>query len=102
MKKKMLLYLLAVGLIGTAQAEVIATLPNRAGGKIVFTDEVCHQNNKTYPNLRRSYMYTDTGETLGGCFVIDGETLWTVWEGGHERRYPISELTMVKRRGSNL
>lgn len=87
-------------LLSSAQAGAIASMPNRAGGKIVLTDEVCKHNGKTYTNLKRAYNYSTEGYTTEGCFVIEDETVVVVWldnSSEPKMRYPIENFTLIKR-----
>jgi hypothetical protein len=88
------------------RAETIATLPNKAGGKIVITDEPCVINGKSYKNLNRVYNYGSSGYSTEGCWTIEGETVVVVWEDDDKvRRYPIENFTMnsnySKKKGNN-
>lgn len=94
--KKMLLYLLAFGLIGTAQADVIGFIGNKGGGRIAFTDEACNFKGKNYPNLRKVYAYSSDGVALDGCYAIENETAVVIWEDGEKRRYMISNIQLVR------
>ena len=102
---KKLLVLLAL-LPSLAFAEVIATLPNQAGGKIVLTDEACVHDGKTYPNLSRAYNYGTDGQSNNGCWYVDSETVTVIWilmnGRSREARYPIENFTLRKRSGRNL
>jgi hypothetical protein len=91
-----LLKTLIVGtMISTAipsYAAVIASMPNQAGGKIVLTDEACIHRGKNYPNLYKSYFYTNSGLSGDGCWTIEdgSETITVIWlDTGDTKRYPI-------------
>ena len=71
--KKILAVMMFVPML--AQAGAIASMPNRAGGKIVLTDEACVHKGKTYEGLARAYNYTTEGYTTEGCFVVEDETV---------------------------
>ena len=96
--------LIALALLPTvAFAEVIATMPNQAGGKIVLTDEECSHAGKNYPTLRKSYFYTPEGTTGDGCWRLDDETVIVVWiDSNTTRRYPVTSFEIRKRSGRNL
>ena len=89
-----------------AQAGAIATMPNRAGGKIVLTDEVCKHNGKVYDNLKRAYNYSTQGYTTEGCFVIEDETVVVIWldnSSEPKMRYPAENFTIINRkRGTQI
>jgi uncharacterized protein YxeA len=97
--KKILAILLFVPIL--AQAATIATMPNRAGGKIVLTDEVCKHNNKVYDNLKRAYNYGTQGYTTEGCFVVEDETVVIIWldnSAEPKMRYPAENFTIINRK----
>jgi hypothetical protein len=86
-----------------AQAVAIATMPNRAGGKIVLTDEPCVHKGKTYDGLNRAYNYSTEGYTTEGCFVVEDETVVVIWNDGSansKMRYPAENFTIIKRKGT--
>jgi hypothetical protein len=86
-----------------AQAAAIAEMPNRAGGKIVLTDEVCKHEGKTYDSLARAYNYSAEGYTTEGCFAIEDETVVVIWKDGSANprmRYPAENFTIIKRKGT--
>ena len=99
--KKLLIALLFLPI--TASAEVIASMPNQAGGKIVLTTEQCKHKGKVYESLRKSYFYTTEGLTGDGCWYLDDETVVVVWiDSNTTRRYPAENFNIRKRSGSNL
>jgi hypothetical protein len=84
----------------SAKAGAIASMPNRAGGKIVLTDEVCKHKGKVYDSLKRAYNYSTEGYTTEGCFAIEDETVVVIWDDGTPNgrmRYPIENFTLIKR-----
>ena len=94
---KILVVLLLMLGVTTAQAEAIAQSPNEGGGFIVLTNQVCKVNNKTFPELRRVYSFTQSGLTQEGCYGIEDETVVVVWESGNKRRYAASGFTLINR-----
>lgn len=99
--KKLLAVLLCVPML--AQAGAIASMPNRAGGKIVLTDEACVHKGKTYEGLARAYNYSTEGYTTEGCFAIEDETVVVIWNDGSansKMRYPAENFTIIKRKGT--
>jgi len=99
--KKLLAALLFVPML--AQAAAIATMPNRAGGKIVLTDEACVHQGKKYDGLARAYNYSTEGYTTEGCFIIEDETVVVIWNDGSansKMRYPAENFTIIKRKGT--
>lgn len=96
--------LIVLALLPTlAFAEVIASMPNQAGGKIVLTNEECRNKGKVYEALRKSYFYTPEGITGDGCWYLDDETIVVVWADTKTiRRYPVENFDIRKRGGRNL
>ena len=87
----------------SAQAEVLAYINNKGGGRIVFTDEACIVGKKNYEPLRRMYGYTKDGTSSDGCWAIEHEMVVAVWEDGTKYRYTPDMLVVVNRgKGSNL
>jgi hypothetical protein len=86
-----------------AQAAAIAEMSNRAGGKIVLTDEVCRHEGKTYDSLARAYNYSAEGYTTEGCFAIEDETVVVIWKDGSANprmRYPAENFRIIKKKGT--
>jgi len=86
-----------------AFAGAIAEMPNRAGGKIVLTDEVCRHDGKTYESLARAYNYSAEGYTTEGCFAVEDETVVVIWKDGSANprmRYPAENFRILKRKSS--
>jgi hypothetical protein len=97
------LALLACLLPALAQAAAIAEMPNRAGGKIVLTDEVCRHEGKIYDNLARAYNYSAEGYTTEGCFGVEDETVVVIWKDGStnpKMRYPAENFRIIKKKSS--
>jgi hypothetical protein len=86
-----------------AHAAAIAEMPNRAGGKIVLTDEVCRHEGKTYDSLARAYNYSAEGYTTEGCFAVEDETVVVIWKDGSNNprmRYPAENFRILKKKSS--
>ena len=86
-----------------AFAAAIATMPNRAGGKIVLTDEACVHKGKRYDGLNRAYNYSTEGYTTEGCFVVEDDTVVVIWDDGSansKMRYPAENFTIIKKKGT--
>jgi hypothetical protein len=86
-----------------AFAEAIATMPNRAGGKIVLTNEACVHKGKTYAGLARAYNYSTEGYTTEGCFAVEDDTVVVIWDDGSansKMRYPAENFTIIKKKGA--
>lgn len=97
------LILLAALLAGTAQAEVIASSENAAGGKILLTDAKgnCAQG-------RLVMITTKTGEYMTGCWSPYDDQVFVVYSDGESRLYPMTGFTLKrtatpqKQRGQSL
>lgn len=86
-----------------AQAEALAYLENKGGGRIVFTDEVCiAPNGKRYDNLAKMYGYDKGGQSLDGCYGIEDNMIVGVWEDGAKYRYNPESLVIIKKPGKRL
>ena len=97
------LAVIACMLPAMAHAAAIAEMPNRAGGKIVLTDEVCRHDGKTYESLARAYNYSAEGYTTEGCFAVEDETVVVIWKDGSANprmRYPAENFRIIKRKSS--
>jgi hypothetical protein len=97
------LAVMACMLPAMAYAAAIAEMPNRAGGKIVLTDEVCRHDGKTYDSLNRAYNYSAEGYTTEGCFAVEDETVVVIWKDGSANprmRYPAENFRILKRKSS--
>lgn len=97
------LILLAALLCGTAQAEVIASSDNNAGGKILLTD------GKGHCTSGRLVMATvKTGEYMTGCWSAYDDQIFVVYTDGTSRLYPMEGFTVrrqaqpSKQRGQSL
>ena len=94
MKKTLVLLLLCLS-VGVANAEMIASLPNEAGGKIVITDQPCVHEGKNWPKLNRAYNYGTAGYSSEGCWAIEDEVVTIVWlDNSKTMRYPLSNFTI--------
>ena len=93
--KRTLVSLLLLLSAAAVNAETFATQPNKAGGKIVLTDETCRHDGKTFDKLNRAYNYSTEGYTSEGCWMVDGETIVIVWvENSQRMRYPFENFTL--------
>lgn len=98
--KKLITVLLLSLLSAHASAETIASMPNKGGGKIVLTNEVCKYEGKTYSNLNRAYNYTSEGYGSDGCYTVEDETvvvIWNVQGASQKMRYSIDNFTIIKK-----
>lgn len=93
--KKMLVLLGLLSAVTVARAEVVATQPNQANGKIVLTDEICKYNGQVFDKINRAYNYGSAGYTSEGCWSIEDETVVVYWiDTNQKMRYPITAFTM--------
>jgi hypothetical protein len=93
---KKLLIAIALGAMTTAHAGTFATLPNKAGGKIVLTDENCVMNGTNYPDWRRVYNYGTSGQSSEGCWNVEDEVIVVVWsDSSGKYRYPMENFTLA-------
>lgn len=97
--KKLLLVLL---FISSVQAEEIAWTPNKAGGRIVLTNETCWSKGKEYPSLYRSYMVVPGGSSMSSCYIVENDVIHMVYEDGSEYRYSISGFTLKYKKGNSI
>lgn len=90
-----------MGVLDEARADAIASMPNKGGGKIVLTNEICKLENKTYESLRRAYNYTSEGYGSEGCYAIEDETVIVIWKGSDGKpvrmRYGADNFTILKK-----
>jgi len=92
---KKTLALLLLWLTSHVSAETIATLNNKAGGKIVLTDDPCIHKGKNYDKLNRAYNYGSAGYTSEGCWGVEDETVIVYWiDTDQKMRYPVTAFTM--------
>lgn len=85
---------------GICNAESIATMPNKGGGKIVLTNESCKYEGKTYSSLNRAYNYTSEGYGSEGCYGVEDDTVLVLWlvNGKPQRmRYSLDDFTLTKK-----
>ena len=93
--KKMLVLLALLSASIVVKAETIATLNNKAGGKIVLTDRPCVHNGVRHDKLNFVYNYDNSGYSSEGCWAIQGEVVSVVWfDSEGTMRYPIVNFTM--------
>jgi hypothetical protein len=81
--------LLAALLCGASHAEVIASSPNEAGGKILLTDSKgnCEKG-------RMVMMTTKTGEYMTGCWQAYDDQVFVVYADGASRLYPMEAFSV--------
>jgi hypothetical protein len=87
MKKLLMAALLVLSL--NANAEVIASMNNQGGGKIVLTSTTCPSS-----NLYVAYSYTQSGHTIMGCWTTSGDRVMVDWSGDI-RSYPANAFVVT-------
>lgn len=84
-----------------AYAGDISFMPNNAGGKIVFTDDVC----KKRAGWLINYGTTASGDVIFGCWTMfnNSNNVWVIWDNGTTKVYDTSniELTEYGSKGIN-
>ena len=85
--------LIALALIPTlTHAEALFELPNKAGGKIVLTDEYCRDNQH-----KLAYSVMANYPTLLGCWTADNSFVHIGWYDGDLRSYSYDGWRDVRR-----
>jgi len=80
-------HLLGIALLAfclNAQAKVIAESANKAGGKMVLTDEFCNDNKN-----KMAYSVMNGAPTLMGCWAVDDSYVHIRWYDNDLRSYPL-------------
>lgn len=98
MKRLIWLLLFASSLI---HAKGVAYMENGGGGRMVMTNEVCMDKDrtKTYEGMWRIYTYNNKGDTTEGCFEFEGDTIHVWWpEHRKEQRWPLSSFTLYEKK----
>lgn len=84
-----LLFILCSLLSFQVNAKAVGELPNKSGGKIVFTDDSC----KYYPKAMRMYTYAPSGGSNDGCWFIEDNMVVVVYEDDKKTyRYPLNQV----------
>jgi hypothetical protein len=83
------LILLAALLCGAAQAEVIASSPSKAGGRILLTDSKgnCEKG-------RLVLLTTKTGEYMTGCWQPYDDQVFVIYADGDSQLYPMEAFSV--------
>lgn len=96
MKKLLLTLLLAAS---AAHAEIIATMPNKAGGMLYLTNNVTE---KCKP-FRTMFANNSEGKSIFGCWFLDEVVIHVRWEDGGTSAFPVEAFTLVKKnKGTDL
>lgn len=92
---KKILALLLLSLSVHVSAETLATLNNKAGGKIVLTDRPCVYKGTHHDKLNFVYNYGSSGQSSEGCWGIEGEVVAVIWfDSEGTMRYPLSNFVI--------
>lgn len=90
--KKTMIGLMALSLAATASAQnVLGTIKNQAGGKIVLLDEPCAKADSK--GQRRAFFWTSDNYSDDGCWKLDNGTVVVEWDLNGRRRYPTDLVT---------
>ena len=93
--KRMLVLLALLSAVTVVKAETIATLNNKAGGKIVLTDRPCVYKGTTHDKLNFVYNYGSSGQSSEGCWGIEGEVVAVIWfDSEGTMRYPLTNFVI--------
>lgn len=93
--KKILIGALLALTTTLANAETIASLNNKGGGKIVLTDKPCIHKGVNHDKLNFVYNYGTSGYSSEGCWAVEGEVVVVVWfDSEGTMRYPLVNLTI--------
>ena len=93
--KKILVLLALLSAVTVVKAETIATLNNKAGGKIVLTDRPCIHKGVTHDKLNFVYNYGTSGASSEGCWGIEGDVVSVVWfDSEGTMRYPLTNFVI--------
>lgn len=98
MRRFILVGLMAVLAI-QADAEIIATMKNQAGGLIYLTNNV---TDKCRPQ-RVMFANNSDGKSIWGCWFVDEVVVHVRWEDGGTSAFPVDAFTLVKKnKGADL
>ena len=100
--KRMLVLLALLSASIVVKAETVATLVNKAGGKIVLTDRPCVHRGVTHDKLNFVYNYGSSGYSSEGCWAVEGEVVVVVWfDSEGTMRYPITNFVLNQNHSKN-
>ena len=93
------LFIAALLFAGAARAEIIATMPNKAGGMIYLTNNVTE---KCKP-LRAMFANSAGGNSIFGCWFLDEIVIHIKWDDTGTSAFPVEAFTIVKKnKGTDL
>ena len=82
-----------------ADAEIIATMPNKAGGMMYLTNNT---TDRCKP-LRAMFANNSDGKSIWGCWMIDEMIIHIKWDDGGTSAFPVDAFTLVKKnKGQDL
>lgn len=93
--KKLLLALLFC--VSSVHAEVVATLPNKAGDYMYFTNTRCDDNK---PYWKIVYSVMSGGTSIFGCWFYDSNMVHVRWNSGGTSAFSVNDLTIKAPKGS--
>lgn len=73
-------------------AEVIAEMLNQGGGTIALTNLPC----KSVAGTSVAYSYIKSGQSLLGCWTIEGDRVFIKWDDGDLRSYNAGAFVVKK------
>lgn len=95
--------ILSAMLATTAHAEVIATMPNNAGGQIKLTDNT---GNCAKDSTNVAYSTSDTGAFLIGCWFTVDDDVFISFDGGRiQRAFKVRDFSVkptTRKQGATL
>ena len=100
--RKTLVLLALLSAVTVVRAETVATLNNKAGGKIVLTNRPCIHKGVNHDKLNFVYNYGTSGSSSEGCWGVEGEVVVVVWfDSEGTMRYPIVNFTLAPQKKGN-
>jgi len=66
-------------------------MPNRGGGSIALTNVPCKSKEKSWV----AYSYLKSGESFLGCWVMESERVFIIWNDGDLRSYDANYFIMT-------
>ena len=97
--KKIIALLVTCLSITAAHAAIVATQPNKSGGRIELSNtSVPMDVQKNTPACKGALIAKSWGDGIDniyGCWIVMGDTISIHWPAG-ERTYPISNFTLTK------
>lgn len=92
-----LVFLLGFALGVEAQADTLATLKNRAGGVMYFSDAQCPGKDQYWKVI---YSTLSGGQTIWGCWFYADGMVHVKWDSGQTSAFKASDLTINYNKGT--